>query len=57
VAIIKDADPQMRSLGVKVVQITDETILKVATAFYQSCQFQYEPTFFAWRKKIAEFRA
>ena len=56
-AIIKDADPQMRSLGVKVVQITDETILKVATAFYQSCQFQYEPTFFAWRKKIAEFRA
>ena len=29
----------------------------MATAYYQACQYTYEPIFFAWRNKVNELRA
>ena len=47
----------MRQVGWFAGRISDETIRKVATAYYQACQYVYEPVFFAWRNKVNELRA
>ena len=55
--MIKEPDQQLRQVGWFAGRITDATILKIATAYYQACQYTYEPIFFAWRNKIAQFKA
>ena len=52
IAMIRDPDPQARTIVMHANRLTEETIKKVATSYYQACQFYYEPTFFAWRNKI-----
>ncbi len=54
--MIREPDPEVRSIIIHVTRLTDETIKKVATSYYQACQFNYEPTFFAWRNKIKQFK-
>lgn len=55
--MIKDTDASMRQIGWLSGRLTDETILQVATTYYRACQSTYEPIFFAWRNKIAQFKA
>ena len=52
VAMIKESDKDLRQVGWYAGKLSEKNIMRVATNYYQACQYTYEPTFFAWRNKI-----
>ena len=55
IACLKENDPEFRKFLYTMNKLTDKSLLKIATLWYRSCSFAYEPMFFAWRNKIHEF--
>ena len=49
VSSLKETEQALKQVGWFASKVTDETLLKVATSYYQACQYIYEPIFFAWR--------
>ena len=57
VACIRGGDPEGRAFLGSLHKVTKKSMRRVASRYYDACSIAYEPTFFAWRNRIAEFQA